>query len=85
MVGEELEFWFVERDQPGYDSYNRDPLEERMKKNWKVIQVPQTSRGWPMSLSLAWTGSKTPITVRKLLRVPTQTAVIRGAKLNSHV
>ena len=45
LVGEELEFWFVERDQPGYDSYNKDSLEERMKKGGEVIRVRTDKQG----------------------------------------
>ena len=35
----EIEFWFVERYKPGYDSWNTIPLEERMQMGGKLIKV----------------------------------------------
>ena len=39
LADKELEFWYVERDQPGYDSYNSRPLQERMKSGGRIVKV----------------------------------------------
>src|SRR5262249_12540819 len=39
LAGKELEFWHVERDRPGYDSWNKKPLEERMKLGGKLQKL----------------------------------------------
>ena len=38
LAAKEIEFWYVERDQPGYDSFGRNPLEERMQMGGVLIQ-----------------------------------------------
>ena len=39
VQGKEIEVWYVERDKPGYDSYNRNTLDNRMKMGGKLIRV----------------------------------------------
>jgi hypothetical protein len=39
LADKELEFWYVERYQPGYDSWNSQPLEERMKMGGTLVKV----------------------------------------------
>jgi hypothetical protein len=39
LAGKELEFWYVERGKPGYEPWNKTPLEERMKMGGEVIRV----------------------------------------------
>jgi len=39
LADKELEFWHVEVDKPGYDSYNKTPLQERMKMGGQLIRV----------------------------------------------
>lgn len=38
LAGRELEFWYVERDQPGYDSYGNTPLDQRMRAGGTLIK-----------------------------------------------
>jgi hypothetical protein len=45
LAGKELEFWFVERGKPGYDSWNKMPLEERMKIGGEVLRVRTDENG----------------------------------------
>jgi len=39
LADKEVEFWYVERYQPGYDSWNSQPLAERMKAGGTLIKV----------------------------------------------
>lgn len=39
LADKELELWYVERDRPGYDSWNKQPLEVRMKAGGKLVKV----------------------------------------------
>lgn len=39
LAGKEMEFWYVERYQPGYDSYNAESLEQRMKEGGHLLKV----------------------------------------------
>jgi hypothetical protein len=39
LAGKELEFWYVERGKPGYDSWNKQPLAERMKAGGTLVKV----------------------------------------------
>lgn len=39
LADKEIEFWYVERDAPGYDSWNKAPLEERMAQGGKLIKA----------------------------------------------
>lgn len=39
LANKELEFWYVERGRPGADSWNKTPLEERMKAGGTSIRV----------------------------------------------
>ena len=41
----ELEFWYVERKQPGYDSWNKSSLEERMKLGGRTITARTATDG----------------------------------------
>ncbi|MEX1231195.1 MAG: sialidase family protein [Planctomycetaceae bacterium] len=41
----ELEFWYAERYQPGYDSFNAVPLDERMKAGGTLITVTTDENG----------------------------------------
>jgi hypothetical protein len=43
LAGKTIEFWYVEQDQPGYDPYGRQTIEERMAMGGEVI----TSRTGP--------------------------------------
>ena len=45
LAGKELEFWFVERYQPGYDSYNTLPLEQRMKAGGHLLKIRTDAAG----------------------------------------
>jgi hypothetical protein len=45
LPGKELEFWYAERGKPGYDSYNKQPLAERMKAGGKLIKVRTDALG----------------------------------------
>jgi len=45
LAGKELEFWYVERDQAGYDSHNSVPLEQRMKAGGMMIRVKTNGNG----------------------------------------
>ncbi len=38
VAGKELELWFVERDKPGYDSFNT-PLADRMKAGGEILRI----------------------------------------------
>ena len=40
-----VEFWYVERNQPGYDSWNSRPLAERMKAGGKTIVARTDAQG----------------------------------------
>ena len=39
LPGKEVEFWYVERDQPGYDSFGRHSLEERLAMGGHLLKV----------------------------------------------
>ena len=39
MAGKEIEFWYAEKDSPGYDTYGRDTLEERMTMGGHTIKA----------------------------------------------
>ncbi|NJD03069.1 MAG: exo-alpha-sialidase [Ruminiclostridium sp.] len=39
VAGKEIEFWYAERDKPGYDTWGRHTLEERMKMGGELIRV----------------------------------------------
>jgi hypothetical protein len=39
LPGQELEFWYIEAGKAGYDSWNKRPLEERMKRGGEVVTV----------------------------------------------
>jgi hypothetical protein len=39
LPDKELEFWYVERGKPGYDSFNKLPLEERRKLGGQLVKV----------------------------------------------
>ena len=41
----EVEFWYVERDQPGYDSFGKHPLEERMEAGGNRLKLCTNSDG----------------------------------------
>jgi hypothetical protein len=45
LADKELEFWYVERDKPGYDSWNKTPLGERVKMGGKSIVVRTQADG----------------------------------------
>lgn len=45
LAGKKLQFWYVDRDQPGYDPWNKHPLEERMKMGGHSIEVATDSAG----------------------------------------
>lgn len=39
LADKEVEFWYVERNQAGYDSWNKLPLEERMKMGGTLLRL----------------------------------------------
>ncbi len=39
LSAKELELWYVERGQPGYDSWNKHPLAERMQRGGKLLKA----------------------------------------------
>ncbi len=39
LPDKELEFWYVERDKPGYDSWNKTPLKQRMKIGGTLLKI----------------------------------------------
>ncbi|MEX0978252.1 MAG: hypothetical protein WDZ48_05345 [Pirellulales bacterium] len=41
----ELELWFVERDKPGYDSYNATPLTARMLAGGTILRAKTDANG----------------------------------------
>lgn len=43
LVAQDLEFWYVERDAPGYDSHGANDLEEGMKMGGTLVRL-QTGR-----------------------------------------
>jgi hypothetical protein len=45
LVGKTVELWFVERDKPGYDSYNKVPLEQRMRAGGELIRAVTDLQG----------------------------------------
>jgi hypothetical protein len=45
LPGKELEFWYAERDQAGYDSWNSVPLEQRMKAGGTMIRAMTNEHG----------------------------------------
>jgi len=45
LPGKELEFWYVERYQPGYDSFGKDSLEDRMAMGGKLLKVSTGTDG----------------------------------------
>jgi len=45
LPDKELEFWFVEHWKPGYDSWNKIPLDERMKMGGETIRVRTNEQG----------------------------------------
>jgi hypothetical protein len=45
LPDKEVEFWYVERGKPGYDSYNKQPLEERMKMGGTLLKVRTERNG----------------------------------------
>ena len=45
LAGKELEFWYVERDEPGHDSWNRTPLTERMEMGGQIIRTRTAADG----------------------------------------
>lgn len=45
VPGRELEFWYVERYQPGYDSYNAVPLEQRMRAGGTLVRMATDADG----------------------------------------
>jgi hypothetical protein len=51
LPDKELEFWYVQRGKPGYDSYNKHPLSERMKAGGVLIKV-RTDRDGKASVDL---------------------------------
>jgi len=45
LPDKELVFWYVERDQPGYDSYNATPLDRRMKDGGTILRPKTDATG----------------------------------------
>jgi len=45
LADKEIEFWYVERDQPGYDSFNKIPLPERMQQGGRLLTARTDARG----------------------------------------
>jgi hypothetical protein len=45
LADKELEFWYAERYQAGYDSHNSVPLEQRMKAGGMMIRVKTNGNG----------------------------------------
>lgn len=45
IANKELEFWYAERYQPGYDSFGSVPLEERMKAGGTLVKVQTDKDG----------------------------------------
>ena len=45
LAGKELEFWYAERWKPGYDDWNKTPLDERMKTGGEALRVRTGSDG----------------------------------------
>ena len=45
IVGKELVFWYAEKGEGGYDSWNTDPIEMRMKKGGTIIRVRTGDEG----------------------------------------
>jgi len=39
LADREVEFWYVERDRPGYDSFGKNPLEERMAMGGNLLKA----------------------------------------------
>ena len=45
VVGKEIEFWYVEMRKPGNDSWNKTPLEERMKMGGTLLRAVTDEHG----------------------------------------
>ncbi len=45
LPDKELDFWVVERDKPGYDSFNSKPIDTRMQLGGKLIKLKTDSHG----------------------------------------
>jgi hypothetical protein len=45
LAGKEIEVWFVERYQPGYNSYNSASLDERMQSGGTLLRVTTDEQG----------------------------------------
>jgi hypothetical protein len=45
LAGRELEFWYVERDQPGYDPWSSQALEVRMERGGQRLRLRTGSDG----------------------------------------
>ena len=45
VAGKDLEFWYVGRDQPGYDSFSTRPLPERMRMGGKSVTARTAADG----------------------------------------
>ena len=45
VAGKVIEFWYVERDKPGYDSYNKNTIEERMEIGGELIHIQTDENG----------------------------------------
>ena len=45
LAGKELEFWYVERNQPGYESFGRQALAERMAQGGNLLRVRSDADG----------------------------------------
>lgn len=39
LAGQEIEFWYVENGKPGYDSFGKVPLNDRMKVGGEIIRI----------------------------------------------
>lgn len=45
LPDQELEFWYVGRGEPGYDSFGKSPLEDRIKAGGKLVRVRTDAAG----------------------------------------
>jgi hypothetical protein len=45
LVGKELEFWYVERGQPGYESFGKSDLDDRIQAGGTLIKVRTNEDG----------------------------------------
>jgi hypothetical protein len=45
LPDKEVQVWYVERNRPGYDSWNSTPLEERVKMGGKLLTLRTGSDG----------------------------------------